>query len=386
MADLHHLRILGIESTGPDLRRKTQISTWNSWRKRNSDISPNLINADLGELNFDGVFFQRANLSGAIFRGANLDNGHLDSAILISAKFERASMRNCVFLGADLKNANFSKSYLGGADLRNADLEGANFSEANLYSAKLNGSNFSKTNLERANLKEADLRGVNLENAIGLTEYQIKSALIDSTTTLPPFGKKKLDIKGENATYNISRDQKTAENKKKNILGTDVYRRPNLSAHEISNEVSKVISSLDCLARTLELPGGNRSDEDILESDDPVHDAIKRLVEIKTELRILKKKYDVIASHDGDSDDDIRDADMKAKGILEMLKDFIIEMANIKKPSFIDAAAISGISVAFCTISVIFGFNPAIAFGAAVGVTKGGKMWDKLAEKFPWSN
>ena len=86
----------------------------------------------------------------------------------------------------DLSEADLSR-----ADLSGAILFGANLSRAKLFGANLSRANLSRADLSRADLFEADLSGSNLSGAdlsscLNLTLDQIRSAIIDEHTKLPP--------------------------------------------------------------------------------------------------------------------------------------------------------------------------------------------------------
>jgi uncharacterized protein YjbI with pentapeptide repeats len=77
---------------------------WNSWRRNNPLIAPNLDEADL---------------SGMVLDGANLDDTILFEAVLAGSSLIGASLRRAVLQGANLRRAN-----LRTADLSDADLSG----------------------------------------------------------------------------------------------------------------------------------------------------------------------------------------------------------------------------------------------------------------------
>ena len=118
------------------------VDSWNQWKKGKPQVKPDLQRSDLSQ----------ANLLEADFGDTNL-------------------------FGADLSNAD-----LAGAYLMNANLCNANLRCANLYHAYLNGAN-----LASADLEGADLCGADLTDVIGLTRYQLRSALTDSETKLPAY-------------------------------------------------------------------------------------------------------------------------------------------------------------------------------------------------------
>lgn len=86
------------------------------------------------------------------------------------------------FAGANLSGANFSET-----SLSNADFTGANLSGANLKKADLKMAEFGDTDLTGADLAEANLKAADLKTAAGLTQDQIKSAILDEFTHLPDY-------------------------------------------------------------------------------------------------------------------------------------------------------------------------------------------------------
>ncbi|KAF9661220.1 hypothetical protein SADUNF_Sadunf19G0045600 [Salix dunnii] len=125
-------------------------------------LSYDLSNVDFSYACLKNVFFSRANLQCAKFRGrcdftgTNLRGALLAGANLKSANLQDACLVDCSFCEADLSSA-----HLQAADLTNANLEGANLEGANLKGATLNNAN-----LKGANLQRAYLRHVNLQNTI----------------------------------------------------------------------------------------------------------------------------------------------------------------------------------------------------------------------------
>jgi hypothetical protein len=108
---------------------------WNTWRRENSDIRPDLVGADL--------------------RGVNLGGADLGHASLGGADLSGASLFDALLIGADLRGANLSGAWAWDAKLGGADLSGANLRDTRLAAADLSG----------AILVEADLRGADLELA-----------------------------------------------------------------------------------------------------------------------------------------------------------------------------------------------------------------------------
>lgn len=111
MANEEHLEIL-----------KSGVEAWNTWRRENKLVRPELYQANLSGANLNG-----ANLNGANFIGANLSGANLI----------RANIRGAKLSGANFSGANLIGANLIGAKLRGATLNRANFSGANLDAADL---------------------------------------------------------------------------------------------------------------------------------------------------------------------------------------------------------------------------------------------------------
>ncbi len=100
------------------------IPAWNSWRKENSDIVPDL---------------SRANLPRAQLRAANLQQAILNNAILWKADLAEAHLDGAKLREANLRKANFFEAQLPDADLSGANLTGAQLVDTNLANAHLDG-------------------------------------------------------------------------------------------------------------------------------------------------------------------------------------------------------------------------------------------------------
>ncbi|GLR90901.1 pentapeptide repeat-containing protein [Bradyrhizobium iriomotense] len=156
------------------------VSAWNTWRKENVNIRPDLARADLTGVvlpgaNLRGVNFNATTLIRAELAGADLTGVDLDAADLTGANLSEADLCKAKLSGADLSGANLSKAKLSEATLRLARLCGANLCGADLSrtrmaladfrKADLRGANLSSADLFPANLDGADLRGANLNGA-----------------------------------------------------------------------------------------------------------------------------------------------------------------------------------------------------------------------------
>jgi hypothetical protein len=127
------------------LKLKEGIEVWNTWRKGNPYIFPdlrwaNLRLADLGE----------ADLRWADLRCADLRMASLKKANLIGVDFRRALLEKANLIAANLMGANLS-----GTDLRGVNLRSANLSRADLRRAR-------NVNVKQLS-KEVKLNGAELD-------------------------------------------------------------------------------------------------------------------------------------------------------------------------------------------------------------------------------
>jgi uncharacterized protein YjbI with pentapeptide repeats len=154
--------------------RLLRASGWNDWRGKNPKLRPDLRDAELDLVNFEGQ-----NLAGADLRGANLQE-----AYLVDADLTRADLSNSDLSGARLNGARLHRAKLCGANLTKARLEvsflsGANLSRVDLSGAYLRGSFLIRASLKYANLKGADLVGANFFHA-NLTQADLSGANLNS--------------------------------------------------------------------------------------------------------------------------------------------------------------------------------------------------------------
>ncbi|HEV7377277.1 MAG TPA: toll/interleukin-1 receptor domain-containing protein [Pyrinomonadaceae bacterium] len=153
--------------------RAEQVQSWNKWRKRNPDISPDLSFADLR-----GTTLQGADLHGVDLTGADLGHQKLSDVNLSGARLHKANLfgtelKNAILVEADLSDANLIQANLEGADVRSACLTGAKLRGAYLSSAK-----FAKAELQGADLRRAIFGGADLSGAwlnhTNLTETKLR--------------------------------------------------------------------------------------------------------------------------------------------------------------------------------------------------------------------
>jgi hypothetical protein len=149
--------------------------------------------ADLTGARLHGARFFRTDL-----RGAYLDGADLQEADMLQARLGSAWMRGTLLREAHIQAAGLPQTVMTGAQLQQARLghsrlTGARLEGANLVGAKLAAADLTGTDLTGADLTGADLTGARLwrghplpPNVKGLTEEQLRGALLDHETWLPP--------------------------------------------------------------------------------------------------------------------------------------------------------------------------------------------------------
>jgi uncharacterized protein YjbI with pentapeptide repeats len=99
------------------------VAAWNTWRRDNPTIRPDLSGITLEGTDFNGVNLSRANLG-----GANLNRIYLIRADLTGANLSETSLIDATLVDANLSGANLSHAKLPEATLIRASLGGANLS------------------------------------------------------------------------------------------------------------------------------------------------------------------------------------------------------------------------------------------------------------------
>jgi hypothetical protein len=141
------------------------VLTWNLWRKKYMDVVPQLV----------GVRLARRPLEGVDLREAHVDRANLEGADLYKANGSHASFRDARLNGVVLHRTIALE----------ADFSGADFTAADLTAADMRGCLFGRTRFDGADLLGTRLEGADLSQAIGLTDVQRLSTLLDSTTKWP---------------------------------------------------------------------------------------------------------------------------------------------------------------------------------------------------------
>ena len=136
------------------------VGTWNRWRVARPDVTPDLSEADLHEINLRDAFLRYTNL-----RGANLSGADLYHAQLTNANLDHANLANSKLCYTDMIAASLRLTDLSNAILESCQLSHANLERANLQRAESRLGDFEKSNLRHAILTEADLRDANFSGA-----------------------------------------------------------------------------------------------------------------------------------------------------------------------------------------------------------------------------
>jgi uncharacterized protein YjbI with pentapeptide repeats len=117
----------------------------------------------------------------ANFFGLNLTRSHFHEAALWGANLSNTKA----------PRVDFSEAFLCCADMSRMRAKHGNFQNAFLRAATLDegdfrGADFDGAVMDNCSLRNTDLRGADLRGALGLSARQIRAAVTDSTTLLPP--------------------------------------------------------------------------------------------------------------------------------------------------------------------------------------------------------
>ena len=193
---------------------KEGTKRWNSWRKQNPKVHPDLCNADMSGAHLTGpgsikikdvldpTFEHGVNLRGANLRGANLFRAELHNAYLSGADLSGANLTGTGLIEADLNGAKLRGAELGDANLWHADLSGADLSGADLSGAMLLEADLHLATLEGASLNQAhlvktNLQGANLTNCsvYGISVWDVKlEGAIQSNLVINPYGESPIQV------------------------------------------------------------------------------------------------------------------------------------------------------------------------------------------------
>lgn len=134
-----------------------------------------LARADLADINLQGAYLYRINLSNARLSHAKLQAAILVEVDLSGATLDRVDLREARAVGVNLAHANLYLARLERADLSAADLSHANLSRARLRRARLpytkwrgatlKNARFSRNNLIGSDFRGLDFKGIRLSDA-----------------------------------------------------------------------------------------------------------------------------------------------------------------------------------------------------------------------------
>jgi uncharacterized protein YjbI with pentapeptide repeats len=126
------------------------VTSWNPWRIKHPNLSPDLVAAELRWAYLPGIDFSRTSLERAVLHGAIMDKSDLRGANLTEADLSYARLSDALLDEAVLSRANLRGTDLRGSKLRNTDLRGANLREADLRGADLSGAALDGVDLNTA--------------------------------------------------------------------------------------------------------------------------------------------------------------------------------------------------------------------------------------------
>lgn len=158
------------------------------------------VNADLSGSDFRnaelaGSYFQHTKLEKTKFDGAGIAGVNFQNAEISDSSFKNAFIKGAAFknasVGADFKDSmlsysDFSNTNLINSDFSSARLDDVNFSNANMQGVILKGADLFNTNFKDAGLWDTDFSQTDLSNTRGLAYGQMRDAIIDEETILPP--------------------------------------------------------------------------------------------------------------------------------------------------------------------------------------------------------
>jgi uncharacterized protein YjbI with pentapeptide repeats len=143
------------------------VNAWNIWRKKYSNLRPNLQSANLNGMRLEGIDLREANLSSAALQDCDLYKANLSGTTATAVRLQRSDLSRALLLGANLRLADLSEADLSGADLAGAVL--------------------AKCKLFRTNLVATNFCGADLSEASGVTRQQMAYTSTDHKTKLPSY-------------------------------------------------------------------------------------------------------------------------------------------------------------------------------------------------------
>lgn len=163
-----------------DTRRNNSVLQFLRETKLVTDEKSILIDAEMDEMNLQGL-----NLYSVYLQGANLYRANLQDVFFGGANLQGANLTEANLQGAYLYEVNLQSAYLNSANLQDANMNDANLSLASLANANLQGAYLHEVNLQGAVLEDADLRRTNLSTARNITEKQLAQVKSLKGATMP---------------------------------------------------------------------------------------------------------------------------------------------------------------------------------------------------------
>lgn len=183
MSDLLFNHNLHNSKTGDEVRQVARTRTLTTLRRlnanRNRIVFHFLHDAHLIGIDSSGIDLRRADLSGDDLSGADLSDADLSYDKLVNANLTNADLTRTTLTGADLSDTNLKDAYIRGADLSETNLSHAILVNAYLHAAVLNWAD-----LSQADLKDADLSSCDLNHAM-VTKEQLAETKSLRDTTMP---------------------------------------------------------------------------------------------------------------------------------------------------------------------------------------------------------
>jgi uncharacterized protein YjbI with pentapeptide repeats len=179
--DLHKISVPGLKLREANLEKAI---LWGSDLDGAGLWGANLKGTDLGGTSLNGADLENANLSESLLWVSNDEEPKRPSS-LVKTRLTRANLSKATLVGANMAQADLQDADLSHANLINANLAGAHLTGASLEDAKFKFANLEEAVLLGANVNRVDFSGANLKHSMGLTDAQLKSAVLDSDTRMP---------------------------------------------------------------------------------------------------------------------------------------------------------------------------------------------------------
>jgi len=144
------------------------IASWNEWRSANSDVVPDLSNAQLQDIDLGGSSFLYVNLSKCLLQGADLTNANLVGADLQFSDLTGARLWGCHLYQADLSDSLLVRSSLAYSTLTWTNLSRANLRESILVGTVFAGSVMKETIVTKCIFQRTILADVDISSVVGL--------------------------------------------------------------------------------------------------------------------------------------------------------------------------------------------------------------------------